>query len=83
MNFTGLNEVFCTAKNLQVLECGPISLVNTLMASCHSITGLSPLKQRKWTKFTPTEYSQGEYLRNEDYLLSTAEKKSFVSKEFI
>lgn len=45
IHLTGLYEVLCTAKNLQVSECGPIALVNT--------HGLMPLSN--WAESTKTE----------------------------
>lgn len=45
INSTGLYEVLCTAKNFQVAECRPTSLVNT--------HGLMPLND--WAESTKTE----------------------------
>lgn len=65
----------CTFQNV-----GPFHWL-TPMVWCHWIIGLSPLKQSKWTEFTPTEHSQGEYQRSENSFYSALLKKiKFSSK---
>lgn len=69
---------FVQSKTCKFQNMGPFHRL-TLRAWCQSITRLSPLKQRKWTKFTPTEHSQGEHLRSEDSIYSALLKKKKFS----
>lgn len=83
INSTVFYEVFCTAENLQVAECGPTCWL-TPIAWYHSVDGLSPPKQGELTKFIATEHSKSEWLSKKwmdcFYLFSTAAKKKFSFK---